>query len=295
MPVAKTECAKAGQHGAGRIAFVIFCALVPVAGIAQCPNENVRVFAATGAVQTFVVPVGVIALTIQAVGAGGGSGVQFLAGRGTSVQGDFVVVPGETLQIVVGSKGEDTFGSGGGGGGGSFVASGATLASSTTRIVAGGGGGASSDGIGVDAVTATSGTPGNGGGGPGGADGSGGAGGRAGGGGGFLTNGGNGVTSNGGLAIINGATGGAGGDSGGDGGFGGGGEGGGTCGNGGGGGGYSGGGGGACSFGGGGGGGGSFNAGTNQTNTAATNAADGSVTFCWAGNVPVGLQSFSVD
>jgi hypothetical protein len=62
-------------------------------------------FDATGAVQTFTVPVNVNKVFIDAQGAMGGTGIAGLGGRGGRVQGALSVTPGEVLYVYVGGKG----------------------------------------------------------------------------------------------------------------------------------------------------------------------------------------------
>lgn len=110
------------------------------------------IFNFTGELQTFTIPENVCAVRIRAEGARGGNYIDetpILGGLGASIQGDFLVIPGETLSILVGGAGIDNTLSGAGGGGGSFVWKGigfgpfgAFLNSSTLLIAAGGGGGA---------------------------------------------------------------------------------------------------------------------------------------------------------
>jgi hypothetical protein len=100
----------------------------------------------TGAVQNFVVPAGVHALTLDVSGAKGGAGLGSTGGLGGRVVATVTVTPGETLGIVAAGQGllhtagfgggGTTSGDGGGGGGASSVTRG-----STTVVVAGGGGG----------------------------------------------------------------------------------------------------------------------------------------------------------
>ena len=262
---------------------------------------NTVTYPYSGSIQSFTVPSGVTTVTILAKGAQGGNN----GGLGASIQGDVTVTPGQVLNILVGGQGAsgglggsgNGFGYGSGGGGGSFV----TTSSSSALVVAGGGGGASvfndagqgglttnNGGAGADIYGEAGGTGGSGGSG-GGGGGTGGCGGPGHGGGG-LTGDGGGPTPSGGKAFVNGGAGGTD-DFGADncvtlasGGFGGGGAGGNG---GGGGGGYSGGAGGSNPGGDPrpnavGGGGGSFNSGINQTNTAATNSGNGSITIQYA-------------
>ncbi len=49
----------AGQREFGWIASAVVCALMPVFGIAQRPNEDVRILSANESVQTFIIPVAV--------------------------------------------------------------------------------------------------------------------------------------------------------------------------------------------------------------------------------------------
>ena len=237
----------------------------------------------TQGVQEWTVPASG-AYSIQVWGAQGGNS----GGQGAYMSGEFNLIGGEVLKIIVGQQGQ-FLGFGSGGGGGSFV----TTNTNSPLIIAGGGGGAGHLGPGSSppdggqittngtagylSSAGLGGTAGNGG------ESSSSYGGtynNSGGGGGLLTNGvGDGTVSNPGMAFVNGGAGGA--DTGGFGGGGGGinqtwncsaGNGGGS-----GGGGYSGGGGGGGSCNGGGGGGGSYNSGTNQINTPATNVGNGSV------------------
>lgn len=246
----------------------------------------------TGGLQTFTVPSGYTSVTITAVGAGGGSpGDGVAGGIGASMTGTFSVASGSTLGVIVGGGGgpasaaeEDQ----GGGGGGSFVFD----ASSSLLIAAGGGGGGCICSQNApDAVFTSAGAAGSGaGGGTGGVAGNGGAADTvpgSGGGGGGTISGGAGVAgqyTSGGGGVNTASSGGSGGapfaNSGGTGtgvgGYGGGGAG--ASGGGGGGGGFSGGGAGGPNWatGGSGGGGGSFNSGTNQSATSGGFAGGGS-------------------
>ena len=110
--------------------------------------------------------------TIKAVGAeggihGGGNG-GFIGGKGASMQGEFSLISGQVIQIVVGQEGgsgstsgvdQNENNAGGAGGGGTFVFyNNYGEENAMPLIAAGGGGGAESDNNGVDAVTSTSGT-----------------------------------------------------------------------------------------------------------------------------------------
>jgi hypothetical protein len=153
------------------LAFVVVGASLGVMG-AQCaptkepvkeppPEEphGSATFSFTGAVQSFTVPEGVTAITIDAFGAEGGDGVANNFGFGNGGLGgrakaDVAVTPGETLDVIVGGHGGDalsgvSFGlggtggfanpggqNGGGGGGASDV-----RRVGSRLVVAGGGGG----------------------------------------------------------------------------------------------------------------------------------------------------------
>lgn len=237
--------------------------------------QTTDTFGYTGAAQSFVVPVGVTSVTIEARGAQGGAVTTFPApqgGLGATMAGTFAVTAGDVLTVVVGGRGNTDPSSSGGGGGTGVSRAGTAL------IVAGGGAGVDFQDpsyAGQHAVVTLAGIAGNGSGGAGGVGG--GAGGDtvysgthisrggygwANGAGGSL--GQNGVTSN--TTQTNGSFGlGGGGGSVGTG----------WCNCGGGGGGYSGGGSGDINTSGGGG--GSFNSGTSQLNTAGNNTGDGLV------------------
>ena len=264
------------------------------AGLTFSANGTV----ATGTVQTWTVPSGVCKITVDAYGAQGGGAT---AGKGARMKGDFTVIAGHQLSIVVGQRGSTNACGGapasGGGGGGSFVWDPQILVDGGIfPMIAAGDGGGSNDNwsnttcrAGLDAVTTVNGTNGNGvSSAAGGQNGLGGAGnapsGTGSGGAGWFGKGGDstyGGGCTGGLGPTQ-FTGGAGSTSfapGGIGGFGGGG--GAVCGCGGGGG-FSGGGAGegsGCRAGGGGG--GSYNGGTNQTNTAGAQTGDGKVIITW--------------
>lgn len=125
----------------------------------------------TGGEQTYIVPTGVTAITVTAIGAPGGNGPEntntipvtgvYPAGKGASVTATVAVTPGQTLYVEVGGPGGETDctsttvapafnggggnGCGGAGGGASDVrtCSMATcsLTTSDTRLVVAGGGG----------------------------------------------------------------------------------------------------------------------------------------------------------
>ena len=243
----------------------------------------------TGAIDTYTVPAGVTSISIQAYGGQGGNDN---GGLGAGIYGEFTVVPGDVLNIVVGQQGiVNNCGGGdasGGGGGGTFVWD--PDAPALPMIAAGGGGGGNENwgGLdcrdGIDGQAGEDGTSGAEGLAAGGTGGNGGAGdapsGTGSGGGGWLSAGqnstyGTGCTGGETLPTFAGGSGSTSFGPGGDGGFGGGG--GAVCGCGGGGG-YSGGAGGngsSCRAGGGGG--GSYNAGAAQVNETGVRTGNGQV------------------
>jgi hypothetical protein len=260
----------------------------------SCSTPGTLTLNYTGSLQTFTVPAGVTSLHIDASGAQGGSisnSCSAPGGLGARMEGDFVVTPGEVLNVMVGQQGL-TNGSDAGGGGGTFV----VRTGNVCLVAAGGGGGATnninqcgSNLAGINASITTSGTASGNGLVAGGTNGNGGgaSGGSGGGGGGFLTDGtaGTGLANNNGKAYVNGGAGGTGNNN--DfGGYGGGGAGWFTGGNGGGGGGYSGGGTSGSQPFTGGGGGGSYNAGTNQVNAAGFQTGNGRVIFTYTLSAP---------
>ena len=306
MPI-RTPLRSAVVRVGGFVAALAACGPSGVLGQAGPPvcNGQQTVFPPSAAVQQFIVPPGVDAITIDAAGAQGGAallpvgqGVFNPGGSGARLVASFPVTAGETLRIVVGGMGQSySIGYTAGGGGGSFVYRTPDLAGLLIAAAGGGGGSAGSPGLpGSSSTTAANGQDDNGQG-TGGAGGTGGNGGAAGfsplgcagtGGGGLLTDGGDDVVAcggTGGSAVANGS---AGGTGGGAGGFGGGGSGrvvdfgGGS----GGGGGFNGGGGGGsgasllASMSGGGG--GSFSATTPIFAASGTQTGNGVVSFCFA-------------
>ncbi len=110
----------------------------PVNTTLEGRGETTFTFSFTGAKVAWTVPAGVTSLTIEVWGAEGGgygNGTNGTPGKGARMKGDFVVSPGQVIDIAVGELGKFG-GRGGGGGGGSFVVS-----SGTAMIIAGGGGG----------------------------------------------------------------------------------------------------------------------------------------------------------
>lgn len=230
---------------------------------------NTEFFSSSNGIQLWKVPITTI-YTIDVYGSTGGNAGTQAGGLGARMKGDFYLVAGTILKIIVGQIGAQSGYAGGGGASGAYISG-----SSTPLIIAGGGGGGNSvtnNRVGLNASISTSGVSSDG---AGGVDGNGGVEGYAstGGGGGWFTNGSSAGV--GGTALSVSAIGGTY-DASRYGGFGGGGAG---FGGGGGGGGYSGGGGGRylSSSTASGGGGGSINNGTNQTNTAAANDTVGRI------------------
>lgn len=235
---------------------------------------NQTIYNFSGKIDTFTVPSNVNRIIITAIGAGGGTDLEsdFPGGLGALVSGEFDVIPGDKLKLLVGENPLRN-----GGGGGTFV----TDLLNNPLIIAGGGGGSGElDSPEKHGSITEVGGKGGGTGGDGGIDGNGGmANGSSylsGAGGGLLTNGANGSSPMiGGTAFVNGGTNVS--VSYGDGGFGGGGTGSGYV-VGGGGGGYSGGGAAGNGTGGGvGGGGASYNSGNNKNFIAQHNSGHGQI------------------
>lgn len=140
------------------VVFVVLSIYVKsLSGQSSCGGPNTFTFNYTGAPQTWVVPVDVTKIRIEAVGASGGlcSGVGLSAGGGAIIEGEYNVNPGDVVTILVGQAGGngDNFEAGGGGSTGVYVGS-------TLYIVAGGGGGEDNTGNGGIAVVGNNGTDG---------------------------------------------------------------------------------------------------------------------------------------
>lgn len=277
--------------------------LFPLHLSAQSTTFNNTGTGAFGTIQTWTVPACVDSITIEVWGAQGGGGTAGPGSFGARMKGDFFVIAGQVLKILVGQQGTPCS-SEGGGGGGTFV----TDNLNNPLIIAGGGGGSSFGVSGTGGTTSTCGLNGVGiAASPGGCAGNGGGSvANASSGGGLLTDGGNDGNpsysctnlNGGGKSFINGGNGGTGtcpSCSGltADGGFGGGG---GTYGpgsiGGGGGGGYSGGGGGSNTSQTGGGGGGSYNGGINQSNSSDVQAGNGKAIITMLSYTITAITSF---
>ena len=115
-----------------------------------------------GSIHTYTVPAGITAVTITATGGSGGNSStnSKLGGKGASVSARIIVLPGETLNILVGKAGGNG-GTRGSGGGGTFVTRGSFMPANLL-VAAGGGGGAnfSTDGAGSTLQTPGSTSPG---------------------------------------------------------------------------------------------------------------------------------------
>jgi hypothetical protein len=121
-----------------------------------------QTFSYTGAAQTFTVPAGVTQVTVDAVGASGGSGFTRTGGLGYEVTASLPVNGGDTLNIYVGGAGSPDgpggFNGGGvagpstsegsGGGASDVRVGGTTLADRVIVAAAGGGSGYGDDGFG---------------------------------------------------------------------------------------------------------------------------------------------------
>ena len=266
-----------------KLILIVSCGLA-----ARTMNSQSVTFNYTGSLQTWTVPSCVTQITIEALGAAGGSTMgennsgPWTGGLGADIRGTFTVTPGQIITALVGQAGSNAPGSlcTSGGGGGSWVVNNSTL-----LLVAGGGGG----GFMCNALGGINGGNGNAGNAgsnglsacicrtaaAGGSGGNGGTSCYGGGGGGWLSVGTSTCSGAGGGAYPGIAVAGGGGYGGGGGGYNTG-----CCGGSGGGGGYSGGSGGTsdgCA----GGGGGSYNIGSSPSNTAGVNAGNGTIFITW--------------
>ncbi|WP_317899911.1 T9SS type A sorting domain-containing protein [Aurantibacillus circumpalustris] len=262
-------------------------------------NLNGLVTTTISGMQTWTVPFTGI-YRIEARGAQGGISSSIGGSNGASMAGNFNLIAGEVLRILVGQQGDDGGTGPGGGGGGSFVVRTPYTTTTSAILVAGGGSGAGTY-LSAPGLTTTAGGTGAV---AGGINGNGGLGGiRGAGGGGFLTDGdpcsASTLYSSPGQAFVNGGRGGpltnnttcnftA------NGGFGGGGSHGGYCiNNGGAGGGFSGGGGSSNTVAGGG---GSINSGINQVNASGVNTGNGKVIITELCNISLSsLTSSSIN
>ncbi len=109
-----------------------------------------------GGKQTFTVPnSGLYLIDISGAAGGDCPGYTKIGGYGARMQGQFNLLAGNVLTILIGQRGENGCGNAGGGGATYVVCNGTLL------IAAGGGGGCSSDQNGVNGATVTSGTADN--------------------------------------------------------------------------------------------------------------------------------------
>jgi hypothetical protein len=135
-------------------AALVLSASAASASAAGPPPAVAETFLSTGAEQSFIVPVGVSSVRVQAVGAPGESGLlapsgtQGLGGAGAVVTGELPVSAGQTLYVEVAGHGFDgggPAGFGGGNGGDASDVRTVPMASADTLesrlLVAGGGGG----------------------------------------------------------------------------------------------------------------------------------------------------------
>lgn len=98
------------RHFAPAVAVSAAC-LLASAGLA---HGQAAVFNATGQIQQYVVPQSATSVTIRAIGAHGGLGSPWpggnfagAPGRGALIQGDFPVMAGQVLWVMVGMAGHD--------------------------------------------------------------------------------------------------------------------------------------------------------------------------------------------
>ena len=119
-----------------------------------CPQGETQVDFPAGAITSYVVPGDVVAVRLIGIGGHGGDDIDATGSEGTGAQGAgvsaiFDVAPGDTLQVLVATRGEDgepEDDGGGGGGGATFFGVGPDAATafapaSLLLVAAGGGGG----------------------------------------------------------------------------------------------------------------------------------------------------------
>lgn len=160
-------------------------------GVTMCswsPSTGSQAFTYTGSLQSFVVPVGISAITVKTWGAGGGGGgsdgrLGGSGGGGAYATSTLAVIPGETLTIAVGGGGgAGSLGAGIGGGVAGYNGGGVGGNAGSAGQSGGGGGGGGYSGV-LRATTPLIVAAGGGGGGGGGNLAAGGSGGSGGGGG----------------------------------------------------------------------------------------------------------------
>ncbi len=137
--------------------------IILLGGLLQQGFAQVTSFSYSGSVVNYTIPSGVTSISILGAGAQGGSQTYsgYTGGKGAIMQGNFAVIPGHVLSILVGQQ--PTAGTYlGGGGGGTFVWDNASTALPLIAAGGGGGGGMFTTN-GIDAVTTTNGTNGGGG------------------------------------------------------------------------------------------------------------------------------------
>ncbi len=137
---------------AGTLAVLATTGMLAVATPASATTDT---FNYTGAVQTWIVPVGVTSATFNVQGAQGGTGASSAGGMGGSATATIAVTPGATVSIFVGGAGGNAAGgfngggngvsggleAGAGGGGATDIRIGGIAGLSDRVLVAGGGGG----------------------------------------------------------------------------------------------------------------------------------------------------------
>ena len=74
---------------------------------ASTSSHGTATFSYTGTDQTWTVPSGITKITVTVKGASGGNTSSAVGGAGASVTTTVSVTPGDTLRLVVGSKGGD--------------------------------------------------------------------------------------------------------------------------------------------------------------------------------------------
>ena len=159
---------------ARRLAVLAACFVSIFAASAASAQATTATFLYTGGEQTFTVPAGVTTLHVVAIGGAGGDASVAKGGAGAEVVADLSVIPGQTLYVEVGGRGETEAeggvggfnggGTGAGGGGGASdirtLPRASGLVTDTRLVVAGAGGGGGGSGFEAGTDGGAAGSPG---------------------------------------------------------------------------------------------------------------------------------------
>src|SRR5262249_23072545 len=99
--------------------YLVIPVVVLLASLQDVYAQSSTTYPYSGSIVTWTVPAGVTSIGIQAKGGQGGNISQYSApgGQGAVIYGEFTVIPGHTLSILVGGQGGNGTYTGGGGGG----------------------------------------------------------------------------------------------------------------------------------------------------------------------------------